>query len=161
MVYECNSGTGYCDFFPVDFHGLAFGAGHGQIRSENRIFRIKAQADPMPGDLASDLLKRIKPKIEAIELPAGYHFEWGGEEGNSKESNSNIMSIIPMSFLVMVLVVVILFGKIRQPLVIWLVVPLALIGVVFGLVVTRNVFRARCRGKPCELSLGQRTSDQS
>ena len=36
----------------------------------------------------------------------------------------------------MVLVVVVLFGKIRQPLVIWMVVPLAAIGVVFGLVVT-------------------------
>jgi multidrug efflux pump subunit AcrB len=36
----------------------------------------------------------------------------------------------------MVLVVVILFGKIKQPLVIWLVVPGLLIGVVIGLVVT-------------------------
>jgi multidrug efflux pump subunit AcrB len=46
------------------------------------------------------------------------------------------MSTIPMGLLAMVLVVVILFGKIKQPLVIWLVVPLAMIGVVFGLVVT-------------------------
>jgi len=36
-----------------------------------------------------------------------------------------------------VLVVVVLFNAIRQPLVIWLVVPLALVGVVFGLVLTR------------------------
>ena len=41
-----------------------------------------------------------------------------------------------MGFLAMVLVVVVLFGKIRQPLVIWLVVPLSMIGVVFGLVTT-------------------------
>ena len=46
------------------------------------------------------------------------------------------MSTIPLGFLAMALVVVILFGKIRQPLVIWMVVPLASIGVVFGLVVT-------------------------
>lgn len=46
------------------------------------------------------------------------------------------MSTTPLGFLAMVLVVVILFGKIRQPLIIWLVVPLAMIGVVFGLVVT-------------------------
>lgn len=108
----------------------------GQIRSENRIFRIKAQSDPYPGEMANDLLNRIKPLIEAIDLPDGYSFEWGGEEGASKESNGDLMSTIPMGFLAMVLVVVISFGKIRQPLVIWMVVPLALIGVVFGLVVT-------------------------
>jgi multidrug efflux pump subunit AcrB len=46
------------------------------------------------------------------------------------------MSTIPMGLLAMVLVVVILFGSIKQPLVIWLVVPGLFIGVVFGLVVT-------------------------
>lgn len=46
------------------------------------------------------------------------------------------MSTIPMGFLAMVLVVVVLFRRIRQPLVIWLVVPLSMIGVVFGLVTT-------------------------
>ena len=108
----------------------------GQIRSENRVFRIKAQSDPYPDELAASLLNRIRPQIEAIALPDGYSFEWGGEEGASKESNGELMSTIPMSFLAMVLVVVISFGKIRQPLVVWLVVPLATIGVVFGLVVT-------------------------
>jgi multidrug efflux pump subunit AcrB len=108
----------------------------GQIRSENRVFRIKVQTDPYPDELAADFLKRIRPYIEAIELTDGYSLEWGGEEGASNESNGNLMSTIPMGFLAMVLVVVVLFGKIRQPLVIWMVVPLALIGVVFGLVVT-------------------------
>ena len=108
----------------------------GQIRSENRVFRIKAQCDPYPDELAATLLKRIRPKIEGITLPDGYNFEWGGEEGASKESNGDLASTIPMGFLAMVLVVVISFGKFRQPLIIWLVVPLATIGVVFGLVVT-------------------------
>jgi multidrug efflux pump subunit AcrB len=109
---------------------------NGKLRSENRIFRIKAQADPFPGELAATLVSRIKPKVEAIDIPNGYSFEWGGESGSSAESSSDLMSTIPLGFLAMVLVVVALFGKIRQPLVIWSVVPLASIGVVFGLVVT-------------------------
>ena len=36
----------------------------------------------------------------------------------------------------MVLVVVLLFNRLRQPILIWLVVPLALIGVVFGMLIT-------------------------
>ena len=108
----------------------------GQIRSKNRIFLIKAQTDPYPDELAAQLLQRIGPQIAAIELPDGYRFSWGGEQGDSSESSSDLMSTIPLGFLAMILVVVTLFGKIRQPLVIWLVVPLASIGVVFGLVVT-------------------------
>ena len=108
----------------------------GIINSENRIFRIKAQASVPSGVLSNDLQKRIRPQIETIKLPSGYGLEWGGDTGNETESNGDLMSTIPLGFLAMVLVVVILFGKIRQPLVIWSVVPLALIGVVFGLVVT-------------------------
>jgi len=108
----------------------------GQIRSENRIYIIKAQCDPYPNELAATLLERMRSDISEIELPNGYTLEWGGEEKNSKESNDDLMSTIPMGLLAMILVVVILFGKIRQPLVIWLVVPGLFIGVVFGLVVT-------------------------
>lgn len=109
----------------------------GQIRSEDRIYTIKAQCDPYPDELSSTLLNRIRPAIAAIELPNGYTLEWGGTEKASKESNDNIASTIPMGLLAMVLVVVILFGTIKQPLVIWLVVPGLFIGVVFGLVVTK------------------------
>jgi multidrug efflux pump subunit AcrB len=109
---------------------------NGKLRSEDRVFRIKAQSDPLPGELATTLVNRIKPQIEAIDIPDGYAFEWGGESGSSSESSSDLMSAIPLGFLAMVLVVVTLFGKIKQPLVIWSVVPLAAIGVVFGLVVT-------------------------
>jgi multidrug efflux pump subunit AcrB len=103
---------------------------------EDRVWRIKAQSDPVAGDLASDLQERVSPLINAIELPPGVSLEWGGELGNSSEAKGDLASTIPMGLLAMVLVVVILFNGLRQPLVIWLVVPLALVGVVLGLVVT-------------------------
>ena len=90
------------------------------------------------GALPSDLRDRIKADIEAIELPAGYNFEWKGEYGDSKESNDNLASTIPLGLLAMVLIIVVLFGTLRQPIIIWLVVPLALIGVVVGLVATET-----------------------
>lgn len=106
------------------------------IKKENRSWMIKAQSDPIAGQLASDLLNRIKPKIEAMELPPGYQLSWGGEFGDSKEANENLAKAMPLGFIAMVLVVVILFNAIKQPLVIWLTVPLALIGVVPGLILT-------------------------
>ncbi|WP_299980810.1 efflux RND transporter permease subunit [uncultured Pseudoteredinibacter sp.] len=108
----------------------------GQLRREDRIWRIKAQSDPYPNELTADLFERVRPQIDAIPLPAGYELKWGGEYGDSKESNDNLASTIPLGLLAMVLVVFILFGTVRQPIVIWLVVPLAIIGVVVGLIVT-------------------------
>ncbi|MEH6628099.1 MAG: efflux RND transporter permease subunit [Motiliproteus sp.] len=109
----------------------------GQVHRENRIWTIKAQSDPNPGELASQLHSRIRPAIEAIPLADGYSLEWGGEYGDALESNENLASTIPLGLMAMVIIVFVLFGTVRQPLVIWLVVPLALIGVVLGLVTTR------------------------
>ena len=106
------------------------------LRRMDRQWTIKAQADPVAGVSASELLERIRPQIEALELPPGYSFEWAGEYGDSTEANENLASTLPLGFLAMVLVVVFLFNAMRQPLLIFLVVPLAVIGVVPGLLVT-------------------------
>ncbi|MCK5750161.1 MAG: efflux RND transporter permease subunit, partial [Oricola sp.] len=109
-----------------------------RLLREDRVLTIKAQCDPLPDELASDLLERIRPKIEAIALSDGYTLEWDGEAGRSAESNNNLASTIPLGFLAMVLVVVLLFNKIRQPVIIWSVVPLAIIGVMIGLIATQT-----------------------
>ena len=104
----------------------------------DRVLNIKAQADPALGVLADDLFSRIRPQIEAIALPDGYSLEWKGEFGDSSQAQSNLASTIPLGLLAMILVVVVLFNAIRQPIVIWSIVPLAIVGVCFGLVVTQT-----------------------
>ena len=105
----------------------------GQLLREDRTWQIRAQSDPFPDELASVLLERLRPAVEAIELPDGYTLHWDGEYGDSKEANEALAQTLPLGFLAMVLTVFILFGSVRQPIVIWLVVPLAIIGVVVGL----------------------------
>ena len=108
----------------------------GQLKRVDRVWTIKAQSDPVAGELTSDLFSRLKPQLEAIDLPEGYRLKWGGEYGDSAEANGDLAKTIPLGFLAMVLVVVVLFNAIRQPIVIFCVVPLSLIGVVLGLIVT-------------------------
>lgn len=110
----------------------------GLVRRVNRNWELTVQADPVAGELATDLFNRIRPQVESIDLPEGYQLEWGGEYGDSKESNENLASTIPLGFLAMIIVVFVLFGTVRQPLVIWLVVPLAIVGVVIGLLTTNT-----------------------
>lgn len=107
-----------------------------KYRRVDRVWTIKAQSDPVAGVLSGDLFSELRPEIEAIELPAGYKLKWKGEHGDSTEANADVFSTVPMGFAAMVLTVVLLFNAIRQPLIIFLTVPLAMIGVTFGLVTT-------------------------
>ena len=48
------------------------------IHRRNRVRTLTAQAEPAPGLTADTANKSIIEQIEAIELPAGYTMEWGG-----------------------------------------------------------------------------------
>ena len=107
-----------------------------RVLRTDRVLTIKAQCDPAEGVVSDDLLGRIRPLIEGIELPPGYSFKWAGEVGDSSEAQSSLASTIPLGLLAMVLVVVVLFNALRQPIVNWSIVPLAHVGVSYGLVLT-------------------------
>lgn len=110
----------------------------GSLDRVDRSLAITTEANPPPGVRASDLFQRIQPAIEAIELPPGYTLTWKGEHGDSEEANAGLASTMPFGFGAMVIVVFVLFNAVRQPLIIWLTVPLALIGVIFGLAATQT-----------------------
>ncbi len=71
-------------------------------------------------------------------MPSGYTLEWRGEYGDSQNANEGLASTMPIGFGAMIVVVFFLFNAIRQPVIIWLTVPLALIGVVWGLAATQT-----------------------
>ncbi|ABZ78323.1 acriflavin resistance protein [Shewanella halifaxensis HAW-EB4] len=98
---------------------------------------ISVLADPLNGtrETADSVFRKVKADIEAIPLPAGYELEWGGEYETSMEAQESVFSSIPLGYLAMFIITVLLFNSVRQPLVIWFTVPLALIGVVSGLLI--------------------------
>ena len=110
------------------------------LRRVDRFPTIMAQTDPLPGEQADPLFNRLKPQIEAIELPPGYSLEWHGEYKDSNESNEGLAISAPYGFTAMILAVVLMFNSLRQPLVIWLTAPLAIIGVTVGLVIFQVPF---------------------
>ncbi|WP_405233050.1 efflux RND transporter permease subunit [Lentisalinibacter salinarum] len=110
------------------------------IRRVDRFPTIKAQADPLPGKLWAPVLERLRPQVEAIELPPGYALEWHGEYKASQEANAGLAASAPFGFAAMILAVVVMFNAFRQPLVIWLTAPLALIGVTIGLLLFQTPF---------------------
>lgn len=111
-----------------------------RIHRLDRVRTITVQADPGDNETAGEALARIRPKIEAIPLPLGYSLEWGGEFESASEAQEALGAGLPAGFLVMFIISVLLFGHARQPLIIWLVVPMAVVGVVTGLLATDMPF---------------------
>ncbi|WP_418358614.1 efflux RND transporter permease subunit [Shewanella basaltis] len=105
------------------------------VMRRDRIRMLAVLGDPKLGsdETADSVHRKVKAQVEAIELPAGYRLEWGGEYESAGEAQTAVFSSIPMGYLAMFLITVLLFNSVRQPLVIWFTVPLAVIGVSAGL----------------------------
>jgi len=70
----------------------------------------------------------------------GYYMSWGGDVESSARAGAALGSTLPMFFGFMVLIVLTLFNSIRKTLVIWLTVPLSIIGVTIGLLMFNQPF---------------------
>lgn len=138
MVWSTSERT-YLPFQQVS-SGVEMISEETQIHRRNRIRTITVFAEPGINETAGGAFSRIRPQIEAINLPDGYNLEWGGEFEASTEAQQALGTGLPAGFLVMFLVSVLLFGRARQPLIIWSTVPMAIVGVVAGLLVADMPF---------------------
>lgn len=110
------------------------------LRRINRMPTIMVQADPAPGVITTDAFNNLRTKIDAIEMPAGYQLVWYGEYKASKDANEGLAISAPYGFAAMILSVIFMFNALKQPLVIWMTTPLAVVGVTVGLVVFQTPF---------------------
>ncbi|WP_221077362.1 efflux RND transporter permease subunit [Agarivorans albus] len=111
-----------------------------QRQDRKRTLTVLADHDILGDETAASLFGRLRPQVEAIDLPVGYSIEWGGEYESSNDAQEALFSSLPMGYLFMFIITVFLFNSIRQPIVIWLTVPLAVIGVAIGLLATNSAF---------------------
>ena len=105
----------------------------------DRFPTLTVHADPRSG-LPSQLRDRVKTKIEQIVLPPGYSLQWGGEYEDSARARGALAEPLPYVLALMVFIVVCLFNSIRTTLLIWLIIPLAIIAITAGLLLTRMPF---------------------
>ena len=109
-------------------------------RDRKRTITIMADHDVLGDETPAKLFARIRGPIENMELPRGYELEWGGEFESSSKAQKAIFGSLPLGYLAMFAVTVLLFNSLKQPLVIWATVPLAIIGVSAGLLAMNAPF---------------------
>ncbi len=97
---------------------------------------IKAQCDAVKGHTAAEVQTKFQEKVEAIELPDGYVMKWEGATASSSEANEALFMFLPLAIGLMAIIIIGLFNNLKQPIIIFLIVPFAFVGIVLGLVST-------------------------
>lgn len=114
------------------------------VKTYNRRLSMAAQCDVQPGHTMKEVHGEIRDEIERIGLPAGYSFFWDSQYKDQKEAMEGLTKYFPLAIVFLVLILVALFGNFRQPSIIFLILPLSVIGVVVGMLVTGFQFGFFC-----------------
>jgi multidrug efflux pump subunit AcrB len=86
------------------------------------------------------LFEEVREAFESIDLPPGYQLEWRGEQFGTVDSQESLVPGVIPSIVIMVFIAVALFNAFRPPIIIFLVLPLGLIGITGGLLLTSQPF---------------------
>ena len=114
-------------------------AGPNTINRENVSRKLVVSCNATGGELAK-AVEAIREKIaENIELPEGYHIEYGGQFESEERASKTIALVSIFSIFIIFMLLYGEFKNISQSLVVLLNLPLALIGGVFAIFFTDGI----------------------
>ena len=108
-----------------------------QHRNLERVATIEGNYEGRP---LTEVSGEVQRRLNTIELPSGYRFNFGGEQADFAETVGYILESLALAIVFIYLILASQFGSFLQPLAIMLSLPLSLIGVMLGLMVTRGTF---------------------
>ena len=105
------------------------------IWRRDRLRTITIQAEPIPGVTLPTLRNDVLAAYTEFErnLPPGYTLEWGAEAESSQKSQASLIPGLIPAVVLMFFIIVLLFNEMKPALIIFLTIPLALIGITAGL----------------------------
>lgn len=109
--------------------------GPNQVSRENGKRRVVVQANVRGRDLAS-FVDETRERIDSsVRLPAGYWLGWGGQFENFIAARNRLLVVVPIALGLILALLVLAFGSLRDALVVFSGVPLALTGGILALFV--------------------------
>ncbi len=105
-------------------------------RNLNRTITVESQLEA--GYTAAEITTQISKWLneQQDEWGSGYTFEFGGESEASGDAMGAVMAKLPISFFIIILLLVMQFNSVRKSSIVLLAVPFGIIGVVAGLLIT-------------------------
>ena len=108
-------------------------SGPAQVSREHVQRRIVVENNIRGRDLGSFVAEAQRLVAREVSLPAGYELTWGGQFQHLQEATGRLVIVAPITFLLILGVLSVIFGAMRPALLIFLNVPLALSGGILAL----------------------------
>jgi len=108
-----------------------------QRKDQKRVITVTGDVQ---GRVASEVLGEVKATLAKMELPTGYTLRYSGQDEEQQKAFSFLVKALLVTLLMVFLILVLEFNSVKVPFVIMLSVPLSLIGVFLGLLVTMTPF---------------------
>lgn len=87
-------------------------------------------------DLGSTIAEAQAKVHAAVKLPQGYHFTWNGVFENQQRASKTLSQVVPLCLLAIFLILFMMFGNVKDAILVILNVPFALIGGIMALHIT-------------------------
>ncbi|EJL27969.1 efflux RND transporter permease subunit [Novosphingobium sp. AP12] len=114
---------------------IAITTGPNQISRENGKRRVVVQANVRGRDVAGVVTDAQAAIALDVRLPAGFYLEWGGQFENLASARARLMLVVPACFVLILLLLYGALGRVRDAVIVFTGVPLALVGGVLALLV--------------------------
>ncbi len=113
-----------------------------RIRRQEHFRMISVNCYPQPGVLASQVLKGVMPKLEAMEqtIPPGYRIEISGERAKQQQGFTNLVIVLLISILGIYGALLLQFGNPVKPLLVFAATPYGVVGALVLLAITGTPF---------------------
>lgn len=110
------------------------------IRHEDGKRRVNVTSQTETDANSVDITNLFKEKVADYKLPPGVSLTYEGELGDMQDSFTDMFTNMVVAAILVYLILAVQFNSLSQPLIILFAVPLGLIGVMPGLVITGNNF---------------------
>ncbi|BCS94418.1 multidrug transporter AcrB [Desulfoluna limicola] len=114
----------------------------GKILRRDLSLTMGVTCDVQAGTTANEVFKAIVPWLDGVSAtwPSGYSYELGGDAEGSSKAMGAVAEKLPWSGVIILLLLIWQFNSLKKPLIILLTIPLGLIGVIIGMLITRSYF---------------------
>ncbi len=109
--------------------------GPNQISRENGKRRVVIQANVRGRDIGSFVEDAQAAMDAKVKVPAGYWLEWGGQFKNLQEASARLMVVVPACFFFIFLLLFAALNSVKQALLVFTGIPLAVVGGIFTLLI--------------------------
>lgn len=110
------------------------------IRRLNRERTITVRSEVSKGFSSDAIKKMVVKEMEKEDIPDNYTITYGGESEERDQAVKELLYSMILAIILIYFILVIQFNSYKQPCIILLAIPLSFVGVVMGLVITRNNF---------------------